>query len=604
MKSKTLLISIFTLLTINLVHSQSFTKIITAPIANDSGWCYGFCWADFNNDGYLDLFVVNNRSTNNNNYLYMNNGNGTFTKVTTGIIVNDGGSSYGCTAADYDNDGYIDLFVANYNQNNFLYHNNGDGTFTKITSGAIVNDGGNSTGCAWADYDKDGFVDLFVCNRNQPNFLYHNNGNGTFTKITTGAIVTNNSNSGGCAWCDYDNDGYPDLFVANAGPAADFLYHNNGNGTFTQITSDPIVLDVLNSSGGSWGDYNNDGYMDLFVTGGVIGTSNDRLFRNNGNGTFTKILSDPIVANNHWAGGSSWGDFNKDGFQDMFVSGYDGINYLFVNNGNGSFTQIDTGIIVTDASYKEGAGWCDYDNDGNLDLFAARNNFFGGINCLYHNNGNSNKWLNIKCVGMVSNKSGIGAKVYLKAVISGNTITQMREISSQTGGSISGENMLNAYFGLGNTTIIDSIIIKWPSGIVDRYGQIQTNRFMTAIEGQSLNNTQFNANIVPTEFVLQQNFPNPFNAQTKIKFTIPSNVKSETSNEFALRKGGQGGLSLVQLRVYDITGKEIETLVNENLKEGSYEITFDGSNLFSGVYFYSLYVDGKLAQTKKMLMIK
>jgi hypothetical protein len=127
---------------------------------------------------------------------------------------------------------------------------------------------------------------------------------------------------------------------------------------------------------------------------------------------------------------------------------------------------------------------------------------------------------------------------------------------------------------------------------------------MTAIEGQSLNNTQFNANIVPTEFVLQQNFPNPFNAQTKIKFTIPSNVKSETSNEFALRKGGQGGLSLVQLRVYDITGKEIETLVNENLKEGSYEITFDGSNLFSGVYFYSLYVDGKLAQTKKMLMIK
>ena len=286
-------------LTTGTIISQSFTKITTGAIVNDGGWSYACCWADFNNDGKPDLFVCNNQTGNKNNMLYMNNGDGTFTKVTTGVVVTDGGSSYGCTAADFDNNGTIDLFVANYGENNFLYSNNGNGTFTKITTGAIVNDGGNSTGCAWADYDKDGYVDLFVCNRNQPNFLYHNNGNGTFTKITTGAIVTNNSNSGGCAWADYDNDGYPDLFVANAGPAADFLYHNNGNGTFTQITNDPVVNDVINSSGGSWGDYNNDGYPDLFVTGGVIGTTNDRLFLNNGNGTFTKILNDPIVNVNH-----------------------------------------------------------------------------------------------------------------------------------------------------------------------------------------------------------------------------------------------------------------------------------------------------------------
>jgi hypothetical protein len=573
----------------NISYPQSFTKILTGPVANDSGWCYGCCWADFNNDGYQDLFVVNNMTGNKNNLLYMNNGNGTFTKVTTGIVVTDGGSSYGCTCADYDNDGFIDIFVANYNENNFLYHNNGNGTFSKITTGAIVTDGGNSTGCAWIDYDKDGYVDLFVCNRNQPNFLYHNNGNGTFTKITTGAIVTNNSNSGGCAWADYDNDGYPDLFVANAGPAADFLYHNNGNGTFTQITNDPIVLDVLNSSGGSWGDYNNDGYLDLFVTGGVIGTGYDRLFRNNGNGTFTKITSDPIVTYSHWSGGSSWGDFNKDGYLDMFVGGYDGINLLFVNNGNGTFTRIDTGIIVTDGNYKMGSSWCDYDNDGNLDLFVARNNYFGGNNCLYHNEGNNNKWLNIKCIGMVSNKAGIGARLYLKAVINGNAVTQMREISCQTGGAISGQNMLNAFFGLGNATIIDSLKIIWPSGIIDRYGQIQTNRFITAIEGQGISNIKSFVNNIPEDFKLFQNYPNPFNPGTIIGYSLPVN-------------------SYVQLKVYDITGREITTLVNEFQKAGNYETQFpnnkySNNQLPSGIYFYKL-TAGDFSKVMKMTLIK
>jgi enediyne biosynthesis protein E4 len=579
-----------------ILFSQTFTKITTGAIVNDGGWSYGCCWADFNNDGYQDLFVVNNQSSNKNNLLYMNNGNGTFTKVTTGIVVNDGGSSYGCTCADYDNDGFIDIFVANYGENNFLYHNNGDGTFTKITTGAIVSDGGNSTGCAWGDYDNDGYVDLFVCNRNQPNFLYHNNGNGTFTKVLTGAIVTNNSNSGGCAWSDYDNDGYLDLFVANAGPAADFLYHNNGNGTFTQITTDPVVTDVLNSSGGSWGDYNNDGYMDLLVTGGVIGTGFDRLFRNNGNGTFTKITTDPVVTYNHWAGGSSWGDFNNDGYLDLFVGGYDGINLLFSNNGNGSFAKIDTGIIVTDGNYKEGAGWCDYDNDGSLDLFVVRNNYFGGNNCMYHNEGNGNKWINIKCVGMVSNKSGIGAKVFLKASINGTFVTQKREISSQTGGNISGQNSLNAFFGLGNASIIDSLKIVWPSGIIDRYGQIQPNIFLTAVEGQGISNVGPVKNDSPIEYKLYQNYPNPFNPVTQIKFSIAENGKWKSEN------------SLVTLKVFDMLGKEVATLINEKLRPGTYEVSFSinqysGSQLPSGIYFYKL-TAGDFTSVKKMILIK
>jgi hypothetical protein len=584
------LILILNLFFVTYLYSQSFTKITSGLVVNDGGWCYGACWADFNNDGFIDLFVVNNQTNSKNNFLYLNNGNGAFTKVTTGIIVNDGGSSYGCTCGDYDNDGDIDIFVSNYGENNFLYSNNGDGTFTKITSGAVVNDGGNSTGCAWGDYDNDGYIDLFVCNRNQNNFLYHNNGNGTFTKITSGAIVTDNSNSGGCAWGDYDNDGYIDMFVANAGPAVDFLYKNNGNGTFTKITSGPVVSDTAHSSGGSWGDYDNDGDLDLFVTCGVVGAGYDRLYRNNGNGSFTKITGDPIVNTSHWAGGGSWGDFDNDGYIDMFVSGYDGNNFLFKNNGNGTFTKVDTGIVVTDGSYKMGAMWGDYDNDGDLDLFTARNNYFGGNNALYMNNGSANKWINIKCVGTVSNKAAIGAKVFVRAIINSTAVRQMQVISSQTGGSISGVNSLNAEFGLGNASIIDSIRIEWPSGIIDKYTNIIVNQFVTAIEGQGLTPVENRSENKPFSFSLSQNYPNPFNPTTKIKFNVSSDSRFRGNDN-------------VTLKIYDVLGREIAILVNEQLSPGTYEVEWDGSNYPSGVYFYRLTAEN-YSETKRMVLLK
>lgn len=585
-------IFIFMLITFPPLFPQSFTKITSGPIVTDSGWCYGACWADFNGDGLIDLFVVNNMMSNKNNLLYLNNGNGNFTKVTSGIIVTDGGSSYGCTCGDYDNDGDIDIFVSNYNENNFLYSNNGNGAFTKIITGAIVNDGGNSTGCSWGDYDNDSYLDLFVCNRNQNNFLYHNNGNGTFTKITSGQIVTDVSNSGGCAWGDYDNDGYIDLFVANAGPAVDFLYHNNGNGTFTKITSGPVVTDTAHSSGGSWGDYDNDGDLDLFVSGGVIGTGFDRLYRNDGGGNFTKITGDPIVNTSHWSGGSSWGDFDNDGDIDMFVGGYDGSNFLFTNNGNGSFTKIDTGIIVTDGGYKMGAMWGDYDNDGDLDLFTARNNFYGGSNSLYMNNGNSNKWINIRCVGMVSNKSAIGTKVFVRAAINSTTVRQMQVVSSQTGGAISGVNSFNTEFGLGNAIVIDSIRIEWPSGIIDKYTNIPINQFVIAIEGQGLTPVRIYQSSSPSSYSLYQNYPNPFNPTTKIKYAIP-----------LLRGVSEGRGVLTRLIIYDILGREIATLVNQQLNPGTYEVQWNGSNYTSGIYLYKL-TAGDYAETRKMVLVK
>jgi hypothetical protein len=464
-----------------------FTKITEGDIVNDSGWCYGCAWADYNGDGFQDLFATNNNpNQDTNNFLYLNNGDGTFTRILDGPVVTDGGSSYGCTWGDFDNNGFPDLFVANYyNENNFLYANNGDSTFTKVTQGRIVNDGGNSTGCAWADYDNDGWLDLYVCNRDQANFLYHNNGDGTFMRITAGAIATDIANSSGCAWGDYDNDGWLDLVVANSGTPC-CLYHNDGNGTFSKITVGPVVTDTSRCNGASWGDMDNDGDLDLMVATGLLGMYNDLLYRNNGDGTFTKITDSPVVNDATWSGGSAWGDFDSDGDLDLFVGGYDGHNRLYENDGTGTFTSIDTGIVVTDGNYTMGAGWADYDNDGDLDLFTAKNNYFGGSdNALYRNDGTRNNWLEVRCVGTVSNRSAIGARVQALATIRGAGVRQTREISAQTGGGTSGQSSLLASFGLGDATVVDTLVVHWPSGIVQTLTAITANQIITITEPQT-----------------------------------------------------------------------------------------------------------------------
>jgi hypothetical protein len=460
----------------------TFTKITQGPVVTDGGWCYAMAWADFNNDNFPDLFVTNNDANNGqHNFLYMNNGAGGFTKITGSPVYSDGGSSYGCSAGDFNNDGFTDLFVSNYNENNFLYANNGDGTFTKITEGPVVNDGGKSVGAAFADYDRDGWLDLFVCNRNQPNFLYHNLGNGTFEKITGGSIVTDNDNSSGCAWADYDNDGWPDLIVANV-QTPNCLYHNNGDGTFTRISEGPVATDVSNCSGASWGDCNNDGYLDLFISTGVLGTYQDLFYLNNGNGTFTKVTNSPLVNDATWASGSAWGDYDKDGDLDLAVGGYDGNNRLYQNNGDGTFVRVTGNALVNDASYVEGLGWADIDNDGDLDIFTARNNYFSGNNALYTNNGNGNRWLRIKCIGVASNAGAIGAKIRVKAHISGQQVIQFHEITTQSGGGQGGENELIQFFGMGDAMEADTITVTWPGGTVQHIEIIATNQLVTVTE--------------------------------------------------------------------------------------------------------------------------
>jgi enediyne biosynthesis protein E4 len=483
-------------------HAQStLTKITNGDIVNDVGGTFTACsWADFNNDGFLDCFVC---AWNQTNILYLNNRDGTFTKMTEGPPFRDATAHLSASAADYNNDGNLGLFVAaggfaSGAQTGFLYQSYGDGTLTRVSGTGLDTVPGFFWAAAWADYDNDGLADLFVTNEGDSesnggrNMLFHNQGNGSFSRVNVGAIVTDITASRCALWCDYDNDGLMDLVVINSKPLNNFLYRNNGNGTFTKILTNVIATDRWPSGAvhATWGDYDNDGLPDLFITGGA-GTAN-RLYHNSGHGVFTNVISAPMLSPDIPAGasanGAAWGDYDNDGYLDLVMTFVGAPNALFHNNGDGSFTQILSGDPVHDGGagiFTASCAWVDYDNDGFLDLFITRNtqDAFPISNLLYHNTGNSNGWLEVKLIGTVSNRSAIGAKVRVRATIGGKTFWQLREITTGGGWDVV---PLVAHFGLGDATNIDVIRIEWPSGAVQELHDQAPRRILTITEPPQL----------------------------------------------------------------------------------------------------------------------
>jgi uncharacterized repeat protein (TIGR01451 family) len=435
-----------------------------------SGDNWSTSWGDYDGDGFQDLFLTSYHADQPNE-LYHNNANGTFSKVNAAPFSMDKATSVAAAWADYDNDGDLDIYVGNnIGAPNFLYRNEGSGNFTKILNDPVVEYEGYSHGVSWADYDNDGFLDLFVATYWETafNLLYHNNGNGTFSQVTNNPIANEAANSVTGLWADYDNDGWIDLFVANGGTRKNSLYKNMGNGQFQKITTGAIVNDVGDSVGASWGDYNNDGFLDLFVANAA--NEANFLYKNNGNGTFTKVTTGSIVTDKGHTHGSTWSDFDNDGDLDLFVANDGQNNAIYRNNGNETFTKLSNNIS-SDGGLSFGSAAADYDRDGDVDLFVA--NRLGTQNFLYENTkGNCNNWSCIKLTGTKSNKSAIGTKVFVHSKIGGVARRQMREVSSQTGGGTGGQNSMILNFGLGDANIIDSVVVKWPSG----YRQVSFNR--------------------------------------------------------------------------------------------------------------------------------
>jgi hypothetical protein len=457
-----------------------FTKVAAGEVVSERLNSRGCAWGDYNNDGLVDLFVANRDGRNES--LFRNLGEGRFERITSGPVVSGGGDSVGGAWGDVDNDGNLDLFVLNADgENEFFFRGQGDGAFTSVSStprGTPSNDGGDTVSSSWADYDKDGFLDLFASNVAGLNALYRGKGDGSFTKITTGSLVTTVARHYGCSWADFDNDGDPDLFVASNGGIGS-LYQNTA-GSLEAVAHPSIRLVAASSIGAAWGDYDNDGFPDLFVAnGGTAGPQNNLLYRNNGDGTFSRITTGQIVTDSEKSDGCAWGDYDADGFLDLFVSNVNGENNsLYRNNGDGTFANIITGSLVNDGGDSRGCAWGDFDNDGFLDLYVC--NGSNQNNFLYRNTGNTNRWLTVRLIGTMSNRNAIGAKVKVQAIIGGLSTWQLREVSGGSGrGS---QNDLRAHFGLGDARIINTLRIEWPSGIVQELHDVAPGQFLTVTE--------------------------------------------------------------------------------------------------------------------------
>ena len=490
----------------------------------------GAAFLDYDRDGDQDIFLVNgsslpapNPATDPNSQLYRNDGDGTFTEVTAESRIDlRGFFGMGAAAGDYDNDGDPDLYVTGYLRSVLLV-NNGDGTFRDGTESAGVRNLGHwATSAGFFDFDRDGLLDLFVCNyvlfdtavnpacsgggfrsychpsafEADPNVLYRNNGDGTFSDVSgVSGVAGVRGKSLGVAFADYDRDGWTDVFVAND-TVADFLYHNQGDGRFEEIG---FLAGVAYNEDGharagmgvDFGDYDGDGRLDLIVTN--FTSEGNALFRNAGDGSFAEVTRHTGIRKNSFLKvgfGVRFFDYDNDADLDvMAVNGHvipriaeyrDDTSFpqekLLYDNQQGKFRERsrESGDCFAVRDVGRGAAFADIDNDGDVDALVTNN--AGGVQLLRNDGGNRNNWLLLKLVGRKSNRDGLGAR--LTAHIGGRVVvTQVHRASSY----LSSQDP-RAHLGLGRSTAVDRLRVDWPSGRTQVLHALPANRILTIEE--------------------------------------------------------------------------------------------------------------------------
>ena len=506
----------------------------------------GVAFYDYDNDGWLDIFVVNGTRLEGfpagqepTNHLFKNNRDGTFTDVTEKAGLVRSGWGQGVCVGDYDNDGFDDLFVTYFGKN-VLYHNNGNGTFTDVSEKAGVAGNGKrwNTGCAFVDYDRDGYLDLFVANyidmdlKTAPppesgpclykgimvacgppgliggkNILYHNNRNGTFTDMSesSGVLKANGTYGLGVLTADLDNDGWPDIYVANDSTAS-ALYQNKKNGTFTDIALEAgcaLSADGKPQAGMgiSAADYDLDGNLDLVKTNFAGDTPS--LYHNLGGGNFEDAtFQGGLGKHTQYLGwGCGFFDMENDGWADILIcnghvypeveqlkteAGYLQRKLLYKNLRNGRFDDVsyDAGPGIATPAAARGCAFGDFDNDGDLDVVVNTVNDFPQL--LRCDSTTGNHWVKIKTIGTKSNRSGIGARLrcVTRPPEEKNAHSQIDEVRS--GGGYFSQNDLRVHFGIGKAQRVELLEIRWPSGVVDTLKDIQANQVLFVKEGEGL----------------------------------------------------------------------------------------------------------------------
>src|SRR5437773_2761483 len=423
----------------------------------------GAAWIDYNHDGFPDLFLVNGstfehwkRGDSPPSRLYRNNGDGKFTDVTLGSGLDQTGWGMGVCVGDYDNDGHDDLYVTYYG-GNVLYHNNGNGTFADVTGKAGVRGHGWGMGCAFDDYDNGGRPDVYVANDSTPSSLYHNNGNGTFTDVGVPAGVAYSGEGQeqagmGTDFADYDNDGWPDLVKGNFSDDTKNLYHNNGDGTFTDATYVAGLGDagwLFTTFGAKFLDYDNDGWKDVILANGQVFPQIDR-YQTGITYAERKLL------------------FHKRG------PGQGGVKFdeVGLRSGPGfAAKKVSRGLAVAD-----------YDNDGDVEILVTNMN--DSPDLLRHAHKNPRHSILVQTVGTRSNRDGIGAKV----TVATGGLTEYDEVRS--GGSYLSSSDLRLHFGVGAATKIDRLEVSWPSGQKDAATNLSVDRHFVVKEGQGVVETR------------------------------------------------------------------------------------------------------------------
>ncbi len=587
----------YTLLALLLVPTGAVAQLTFTEVDNPftvSLTSWGASWVDVDGDLDLDLFVSRS-GTAGGNELFINNG-GTFSRITRQPFNED--NSIGHTWADYDNDGDLDLLTVG--NPSVLYRNDGNVVFTRIEDGVLAPSVSNrGWSGAWGDIDNDGFVDIVIAHpagfigAPQENHLFRNEGAGAFARISDGPIVTGFDPYTVPSWSDYDLDGDLDLFIgsgpANGNIAPDNLYENDGTGTFTRITTDPIATDARDGQVMNWIDYDNDSDLDLFVTN-YTGINRSELYRND-EGTYVQVTTGSIVQDTGGAGlANTWGDLDNDGDLDVFVTtDAGGVDRLYINNGDDTFTRVTDQPVGSGSTSRSGATLGDYDFDGDLDLAVTTPPPFPSQVRLYRNEAPAaNGWLKLNLVGVESNRAAIGAKVRATAMIGGETVTQFREVSAQN--TFNGQNALTVHFGLGDAENVDMLEITWPSGMVDTFNDVRRNAFFELMEGGSLLAVadEPSAPTAPT-LALDAAYPNPFSTATTLRYS--------------LRESGP-----VQLAVYDVLGRRVTTLVDGTLPAGTHTATWNGTSeagraLSAGVYLVRLET-GKQTLSRRLVLVR
>jgi enediyne biosynthesis protein E4 len=459
----------------------------------------GVAAGDFDNDGWVDLYAV--RGTAENNLLLKNKGDGSFIDVATNRGLAFKGEHSGPAFGDFNGDGWLDLFVGSVNQTSAtLFVNDSSNLFSDITSTSGLSLPGNNFSASWGDIDNDDDLDLFITHWTRDDnqhyaFLWRNNGDSTFTDISDEMglkISSLTDKSFSPSFVDINSDGWQDILLVADGGNSRVLINQQGEG-FIDIKND--VISERSGMGSAVGDYDNDGDLDWFVTAisaedGVVdggwGTSGNRLYQNNGDGTFLDKTDEANVRHGFWGWGACFADFNNDGFLDIFhVNGFtmesdiflDDPSRLYISQGDGTFKELAVESGIDDRGQGRGLVCFDYDRDGDMDIMVANHNQAPAFFC---NHGNANHFINIRLVDSTLNTQALGARIYVTT----GTTQQMRELNS--GNNYVSQNPVEAQFGLASATIIDELKIIWPDGEESRFIDVAPDRFLIITRNKEL----------------------------------------------------------------------------------------------------------------------